>query len=229
MRIIGIDGCKAGWVVASADEHFKNLQFTIVERITEVLQRVTGGEAIVCIDIPIGLPDTLPRTCDLQARRLLQKRRSSVFPAPSRASLDGRDYDERCRLNVQACGKALSQQASAIIPKIREVDLAMRAEMQSWVREVHPEVCFATFVARLMEWAKKSREGEEERLASLRRKGLSLDPSIIRASLGASSVQVDDIVDAAAALITAQRIVSGRPLVLGGERDSRGLRMEMVA
>jgi predicted RNase H-like nuclease len=40
---------------------------------------------------------------------------------------------------------------------------------------------------------------------------------------------LDDVIDAAVCLLTAQRLHQGKAIVLGGELDSRGLRMEMVA
>ena len=44
--------------------------------------------AVFSIDIPIGLTDSGPRQCDIQARRLLGARRgTSVFPAPIRPAL----------------------------------------------------------------------------------------------------------------------------------------------
>lgn len=47
------------------------------------------------IDVPIGLPEAGPRTCDLEARRLLRApRASSVFPAPLRSMLSAHDQHE---------------------------------------------------------------------------------------------------------------------------------------
>src|SRR5207248_11510271 len=78
--LAGVDGCRAGWVVAADSGAFVAASFAeiLAERFDLVL-----------IDIPIGLPDG-PRACDLGARVLLGPRRSSVFPAPSRRLLRAR-------------------------------------------------------------------------------------------------------------------------------------------
>lgn len=229
MTLIGIDGCRAGWVVATASPGLTGLRFTIAEHISAALDAAEAGDRLVCIDIPIGLPDSGPRECDLEARRRLRpKRGSSVFPAPMRAALAGDSYEERCRLNREACGKALSKQASAIVPKIREVDLALTPEMQSWVREVHPEVSFAMLAGTPMVHRKAKAAGRAERLEVLRRHGLECDPVAERLRLGLANLELDDLVDAAVCLLTARRLQQGRAVVLGGDLDSRGLRMEMV-
>lgn len=70
------------------------------------------------------------------------------------------------------------------------------------------------------------------RLRLLRQAGIDLDPAAVRAILGKAAVGRDDVVDAAACLATARRIVSGQATVLPDgeqERDMRGLRMEIVA
>jgi hypothetical protein len=62
-----------------------------------------------------------------------------------------------------------------------------------------------------------------------RRHGVMFDPIRERQRLGASRVAVDDLIDAAVGVVTASRIAAGHPSVLGGARDARGLRMEIVA
>jgi predicted RNase H-like nuclease len=52
----------------------------------------SGGIVAAGIDIPIGLTASGPRSCDLEARRLLGPRRSSVFPAPAREVLRAWSY-----------------------------------------------------------------------------------------------------------------------------------------
>ena len=48
---------------------------------------------VIAVDIPIGLPDSAePRAADIEARKLLGKRRSSVFPTPHRAVLEAPTY-----------------------------------------------------------------------------------------------------------------------------------------
>lgn len=94
---------------------------TTVERVHD-LGRVIGdfesGElAAVGIDIPIGLPEVGPRRCDLEARRMIGARRSSVFPAPMRGLLGAATYDEAVSRAVALSGKGLSRQAFGSCPR----------------------------------------------------------------------------------------------------------------
>ena len=105
---------------------------------------------------------------------------------------------------------------------------------QAFVREVHPELVFAVLSGRwrgLVE-PKRTQDGERVRMRLLRRVVPRFDPSAVRATLGLSRVARDDVVDAVACLVAAQRIARGRALVLPDgvvEHDARGLRMEIVA
>ena len=101
--------------------------------------------AIITIDIPIGLTLAGPRPTDSAARALLGPRASSVFPAPVRAALDAVSYQDASDRSFAVHGKRLSKQTFAILPKIREVDIALRCRPRDAerVREVHPEVSFS--------------------------------------------------------------------------------------
>ena len=97
----------------------------------------SGRLGAVAIDIPIGLPDEGSRRCDLEARKLIGPRRSSVFPAPFRSVLGALTYEDaaaRCRA---VSGKSLSLQAFGILPKIAEVDRLMtRTGNVTWWRSI---------------------------------------------------------------------------------------------
>lgn len=235
MRLLGVDGCRGGWVVASADVGLGAVAFSLVAHVEALFATAAGGDALVAIDIPIGLADRGPRACDLAARRLLGPRRgSSVFPAPPRAALAAAGYVEACALARAADGKAISRQLFGILPKIREVDAALTVERQAWVHEAHPEVVFAV-LAELPAGAlapKKTAAGADERVALLARQGIVVDPVAIRRTLGHALVARDDVLDAAACLVAAHRLHTGGALSLPlGEtpRDARGLRMTILA
>jgi predicted RNase H-like nuclease len=115
--------------------------------------------------------------------------------------------------------------------RIREVDERLRAEpdLQIRVREVHPEVCFYSWAGRPMQHAKRSPEGKAERLALIERQfgaAFAMARSAIHPRLAAD----DDIIDAFAALWTAERIFRGEASTVPARApiDRYGLRMEMV-
>lgn len=140
--IAGTDGCSIGWIcVEQADDRLLKPRLF---RTTHELLVYAGTIDLLTIHIPIGLRDDGPRQVDVLARRILGPRASSVFPAPVRPALDGESYLDACSRSAAACGKRLSKQAFAILPKISEVDKGLRAdpELTKRVREVHPEVCF---------------------------------------------------------------------------------------
>jgi len=240
MKVYGIDGCKSGWVVASAEaEQYRlgRVGFAIVTGLETIFSEADAGKAIAVIDIPIGLSKDSPRLCDLEARSFLGPTRgSSVFPAPCRCALDSRDYTEACILNKNASGKKLSRQSHAILKKIREIDCLVEPRSQKYVREAHPEVTFAKLAGHSMAYSKKKVAGRSERLAVLNGHGLLLgldDVEILRTQWGRSAAAVDDIVDAAACLLTANRVRLGThsvfPHVATPVRDEKGLTMEIVS
>jgi predicted RNase H-like nuclease len=154
-----------------------------------------------------------------------------VFPAPVRPALDGSDYADACNLSAAACGKRLSKQAYAIMPRIKEIDTLMRADptLQATVREVHPEVCFYAWAGRPMSHPKRTLEGRSERLQLVNQHfGGAFEK--LRPMLRRSEVADDDLLDAFAALWTAERILDGTAQTIPAvpPEDRFGLRMEMV-
>src|SRR5262249_47773408 len=153
----------------------------------EAALELMSADSIVAVDIPIGLPDSGSRACDIAARRVLgPKQGSRVFPPPVRAALAGSSYTACCQLSREACGKAISRQAHAILPKIREVDAAMNPALQTRVREAHPEVSFRVLQGHPLEHSKKAFAGRNERHAILDAEGLGFDPQFERERLGRS-------------------------------------------
>ena len=165
MWLIGVDGCRAGWVTARCvvPEGASALTepiFSIERSFRALLEGLQGQRALVAVDIPIGLPHGgAPhggrRRADRAARELLRSpRSSSVFSAPCRDTLAATSYRHACELEraARGSGKGISRQTYGIISKIREVDDTVTPDHQVplddagagvWVREVHPEVTFA--------------------------------------------------------------------------------------
>ncbi len=229
---IGVDGCRAGWF-------FVELQPSGITRcgVVQTLQELVRSvrePARLCVDIPIGLPDRPGgRECDHLARRKLERRGRSVFPAPARAVLDADDYESAKRHSLRTTGKSLSKQAWAIVPKCREVDRLLRAEAKArgLVREVHPELCFwALAGGRPMQHSKKRELGIQERIAVLRRDHPSAaEEAAAMLERRPRRVAPDDVLDAMAAAVTAAASDAElRTLPPSPPRDKCGLPMEML-
>ena len=227
----GADGCPGGWICVERDTVTREI-FAEVLPTTADLRDRARHLAVLTVDIPIGLSETGPRDCDVEARRLLTSLRgSSVFPAPVRPAIDASSYTEACERSEAACGKRLSKQAHAIMWRIREVDEMLRGEpeLQGRVREIHPEVCFYAWAGRPMQHAKRTGEGRAERLALVNEHFRGAFDEV-RASIPRRLAADDDILDAFAALWTAERIVRGEASTVpkAPPEDRYGLRMEMV-
>jgi len=166
----GLDGCRSGWVCIGWDgsEWTAQVFASLGDSLAFIAPR-----ARVCIDIPVGLSETGLRACDVEARRLLGPRRSSVFPAPPYLSLKERSYAELNAESKRRYGRGISKQAFYLLPKIREAARHLqdnRTRCQEW-REAHPELCFAALQGgEPMTESKKSKLGYSQRLALLRKR-----------------------------------------------------------
>jgi predicted RNase H-like nuclease len=222
MMVAGVDGCRAGWLVAVARDD--TVELSIATSIVDVIARFRSGElTAVAIDMPIGLPDGGPRACDVEVRRRLGPRRSSVFPTPARCTLDAGDYVDACERSFAVCGRRLSKQAFHLLPRIADLDAAITPDDQRGVVEAHPELALARLHGQPMAHPKRTAAGHAERLEVLRSAGLALPE---RRPMGAGR---DDVVDAVALTTVARRVAEGVAERVGdATRDARGLRMEIV-
>jgi predicted RNase H-like nuclease len=231
MWVAGVDGCAGGWFVVLVDVRSGAMHGRVSRTFAEVL-RSPETPRVIAVDIPIGLLDhAVPggRFCDREARRLLGRpRSSSVFSPPVRGVLEAQDYRSAHAMNKasSAAGVGLSKQAYGILPKIAEVDRALRPSVQTRVHEAHPELAFAEMNRGVaLTQGKRSGAGQLERIELLRREGLDVAHHL----RGADAAALDDVLDAVALSWTARRIAEG-----GGQRvperppkDSHGLRMEI--
>lgn len=229
MHVAGVDGCRGGWLCV--DERDGELTGHIFSTFKELLDALPAA-SIVAVDIPIGLSDAGERPVDPIARKLLRApRSSSVFPVPIGAVVQETDYRTACQKHWAVDGRALSKQAFAILPKIREVDSLLGAGpgLQARVREIHPEVCFAVWnKGRAMKHRKSESLGRAERERLIDAAWPGQRERILGELRG--DFELDDVNDAFAALWTARRIFSGTAKVLGPQTvDRHGLRMEMWA
>jgi predicted RNase H-like nuclease len=230
MRVAGVDGCKAGWIVLIREPDGR-IRSVIAANAT-VIAMIDPRPEVVAIDIPIGLPDAGARDCDRAARVRLGARGSSVFPAPLRPMLAARDWNEACDIGFRLEGRRISRQAWAIASKIREVDAVLRSDtdLRSRLREFHPELSFREWSGAPMPHAKKSGPGRIARQELVARHFGADAFAQTRDRHPRSAVADDDILDAFAGVWTAERVATGAadrlpPLP---PVDSAGLPMEMV-
>ncbi len=229
-KLAGIDGCKAGWFVVTADKKLGNVHCFVAANIFDAAEKLCS-DSTIGIDIPIGTPDSGPRACDFLARkRLSPLRSSSVFPAPIRPILGLRDYAHACNKRASIDGKRMSRQAFNILPKIDEVDRFARSEHRLARRlyEVHPELAFSVLNNdRPMNNAKRKPAGFDERYELICRKfsGSTIDAALQQ--YPRSMVAKDDVLDAFVVLHSAKRIVEEKAerVPLEGAEDSEGLDM----
>ena len=202
----GLDGCADGWVVVTLTDG----QVSDVEVAADLDQVVDDG-ATIGVDMPIGLLDAPVREADAAARHRLPGRGSSIFNAPPRAVLDGYLAGEvtdhasasaRCRA---AIGKGISQQSWALVPKIAELDVGVRAGRR--LLEVHPEVAFAEVMGRPLP-RKRSWSG-----IALRWRVLAALEIRLPSRFPGDSCAPDDVLDAAICAWVADGAAQGLPLV----------------
>ncbi|MEN8260586.1 MAG: DUF429 domain-containing protein [Pseudomonadota bacterium] len=230
--VAGADGCRAGWVIACQNLASNKIGWDVVPCLRDFLHR-PAVPVVLAIDIPIGLPERGSRECDLEARRMLKRpRSSSVFPAPIRSLLAAESYREASARRFRLEGKRVSIQSWNIVPKVREVDLLLleNAALRSIIRESHPELCFFAMAGgSAMVHAKKSPAGRRERELLLRRQfGDSVGDAL--ADRTRLKCAADDILDAFSVLWTARRIHKGEAVTVPRNPgvDACGLPMEIV-
>jgi predicted RNase H-like nuclease len=236
--VIGIDGCRAGWIVVHGSARAGPVEAAIAPDWCTVMDR---RFAMAAVDMPIGLPDAGARHCDRAARDLLGwPRMLSVFLHLRRPLLDFADYPAANEW-ARADGKGLSKQAWFLLPKIAEIDRWITPRRQARLREAHPELIFrALNGGTALAESKKTRAGHRQRRALLERAGFAdigswlerLTPAFRR-----GHAAPDDLLDAYACCWTARRLAAGRAVHVTGHvashddgqvwRDSRGLLMEI--
>ena len=154
--------------------------------------------------MPIGFLDVPrpPRACEVEARKLLPGKASSVFPTPCRPALACTTHAEANALS-RTLGVGINQQTFHLFPKMREVDALMRSDLtlHRIVYEAHPELAFTRMNGGKPVLSKKRQpDGYAERRGLLATHGFRT--SVERLS-GAAR---DDILDAIAVCRTATLI-----------------------
>lgn len=219
MAVLGADGWRGAWVAARLDG--RSVSLSVVPDSTTLL--AVRDVEVVGIDMPIGLSDDGVRTCDVEARRQLPGRASSVFPAPVRPVLSTQSYADACAASIRARGKSLSRQSFGLVPAIRALDDALGDPPDPRVHEVHPEVSFRALDGRVTD-RKASAPGMAQRVRALQQV-MDVEDALAAAP---TRFPVIDGLDACAAAWSAQRVADGRAESVGdGVRDARGRPMRI--
>jgi len=203
--VLGVDGCKGGWVGIVLDEDCRFVGALRAETITALVS-LSDGPSVVAIDIPIELVSAGTRNADALARQRLGKLASSVFPAPITELLELGTYDLANAHSRTVAGKGLTRQTFALFEKIREVREWVATRPSATVVEVHPELSFARMNDSPLTWNKRSWAGQSARRRLVADAGIDLPHDLGQAN----AVPVDDVLDAAAAAWTAWRVAHGK-------------------
>lgn len=230
--IAGIDGCKAGWLVALSERWpCKDIPDLFVCRDFQGALKLTSRCDIVVIDIPIGLPTGgEPRRCDIQARNELGKNSGGrVFRAPPRETLSSETPERFQAAHRASTGVGAGYPVWGIVPKLKEVDSLMSDKLQARVREFHPELTWARLG--ICE-SKHSPQGIEQRRDFLQSHVPKLALALQWKSRLGKAATLDDLFDAVIGLSVAEAIgrssATSRRLPKGDPpRDAHGLRMEI--
>lgn len=232
--IIGVDGCRSGWLGVSWDGG-KTAGAAIYPAFADILQL---NAHFIAVDMPIGFPEraeTGGRLADRLARKRLGARQSSVFGVPARSAVMELDYGRACAANLAASDppRKIAKQIFHIFPKMRELDALLTPALQERVSEVHPELAFTLMNGeRPLDLPKKikgrpSPDGMALRRALLVKAGFPMGN--VEYPPKSSGWAEDDLLDACACAWSAFRLKTGQALRLPSEPalDARGLRMEI--
>ena len=214
-RCLGLDGARGGWVGALVEDgRVRWLPFR------DVTDALALGADVIGVDMPVGLPPTGRRECDVLAKGLLGRAHPRVFLTPPRGVLGAADYPDANRLHRELTGGlGLSVQTWHLVPKVREVDAV--ADDPRLV-EVHPELSFAALGGTGALPSKKTAGGRALRVQTLRRWLPDLTADDVPAG--------DDGLDALAVAWSAHRWLAGTARTLPDHPpyDERGRPMRIV-
>jgi predicted RNase H-like nuclease len=220
---IGLDGYSKGWVAVRLYEDGEEG----IEFVDDIKDCLGGAFTRAMIDIPIGLPESGYRQCDLEGRELLKGNRSRLFTGARRPLLS---YEKREAANAwgkATDGKGVSCQLFCLLPKIRQIDELMTTKSQKRIQETHPELIFQRLNNGSLLPSKKSRDGIQTRRAILLNRGFSSIDVWLETRIG-TGAKPDDVLDACACALAAKEATEEHRLPKKQtEPDAKGLRMEI--
>ncbi|MCG6858382.1 MAG: DUF429 domain-containing protein [Salaquimonas sp.] len=235
--LAGVDGCRGGWIAVHGHAG-KQPEINVFASFGELLG-VLPGDAIIAVDMPIGLPERTGhggRGPEQTVRPLLGRRQSSVFSIPSRSAVYAHDYRSACEAALASSDppRKVSKQAFNLFPKIMEIDALMTRELEKRVYEVHPELAFWRLNGEQAMRLPKKIKGRVNPAGMAERKALLASLGFLEAVLGARlprGAAADDLLDACACHMIAQRLAGGtaKPFPDPPLRTESGTRMAIWA
>ena len=226
--LAGVEPVPGGWLVAPGNLQGINLApqpASVLPNLADILD-YRPSYTVVALHAPVGIretPDQL-RECDVEARQRLGRRAGSVVPAPSRALLDAKTYEE-----------ARAIDPSLDIVRWRSMAKAIEAirEVQSWrqrtVYEVNPELALTTMNdGEPIPYGRRTQLGRDARRALVEAK---LPGAAGVLAQRPPKVREEKLIDALADLWTARRIMA-RAVTRATEQptwDEEGVRMDIVS
>lgn len=200
--VVGADLCAGSWAAIrllegrfDAGGVFPNLD--------AVAATFGAGASVIAVDIPLSYPapGLKGRACEREGRKLLGPRRSSMFDTYPEAVLATEGHSAANELALRTIGRGIPKQSYALRAGIREAIALARRDPR--LHETHPELVFVRLAGPMAR--KNSWTGFRQRLEALDGAGIHLPiefPEMDRAAM-------DDILDAAAAALAADRIALG--------------------
>ena len=211
---VGLDGCAKGWVAVRLD----NNGTREIDFLTDLKDCLSGSFTRAMIDIPIGLPDSQYRNCDLKGRKLL--RRKSIPPVqrrPSSAAFIRKARRRSCLGKGHRRHRGLVS-AFLSVAKDRQVDELMTSDRQTNVRESHPELIFQRLNDGASLPSKKTHDGIRLRRRILLDKGFaSIDAWLDRRT--GTGAKPDDVLDACACAVAAREAAKSGGFPGSGNRQ----------
>lgn len=238
--VAGVDGCPAGWIVALIPLQPDAMPRLHIAKTFADILGLSEQPARIAVDMPIGLAERVGlggRQCDIEARKRLGDRQSSVFTVPARAAVMEVDYARACTVALAHSDppRKVSKQCFNLFPKMRQIDAVMTPALQKRVFECHPELAFSFMNGeRPLDEPKKVKSRPYGPGLELRRSLLAnagMPAQLLDGKSAMKGVGEDDILDALACAWTAGRALRGEAVRFPADPpcDARGLRMEILA
>jgi predicted RNase H-like nuclease len=198
---IGIDGIPGGWVAvylnSDGQQYFRHAEF-VYQLLVEPYQRAM-------VDMPIGLPESGYRPCDVEARARVGSRvflgaRSGVWRF---ATLDQANaHYWKC----EGPRRGISMQLFCIRDKLKQLN---DAPVSPKLFESHPELVFFRLAGRVLE-SKKTETGRQQRIKLLKAKGICDVHQWLGQRRG-TRIGRDDLIDACACALSARESIDKLP------------------